>query len=209
MDKIETLNDMFLFACDQNRGARSHYTALRNLARICSSVTELGVFCLGSGFAILQGLSENASSVRSYLGIDTGAPPEEKIQLAKKWASQKNIGFRLLQASDFDIEIDPVDLLHIDTYHTYRHLTYELEKFSSVVRSYILMHDTSPPWGCYDENQQAPNQEIESRYPPHINRTKRGLWAAVDDFLGQHSEWQLVERQTDGPGYTIIKRVRN
>ena len=199
---------MFLFECTQSRVAGSHYFALRNLARICRSVTELGVYHLGSGFAILQGLSENASSVRSYLGIDIGSAPEEKVQLAQKWASHKNIDFRLLQASDFDIDIDPVDLLHIDTFHTYRHLTYELEKFSSVVRSYILMHDTSPPWGYVDENQQALNREIESRYPPHINRTKRGLWTAVEDFLGQHSEWQLVERQTESPGYTIIKRLR-
>jgi hypothetical protein len=71
------------------------------------------------------------------------------------------------------------------------------------------MHDTSPPWGYMDQNQQSPQQEIESRYPPHISRTKRGLWSAVVDFLGQHSEWQLVERQTEGHGYTIIKRVRN
>jgi hypothetical protein len=209
MDKKETLNDMFLFECAQSQVTCSQYTALRNLARSCSSVTELGVYHLGSGFAILQGLSENASSVRSYLGIDIGLPPEEKIEMAQKWASQHNIDFRLLHASDFDIDIDPVDLLYIDTYHTYRHLTYELEKFSPVVRSYILIHDTSLPWGYMDENQQAPIQEIESRYPPHINRTKRGLWPAIVDFLGHHSEWQFAERQTEGAGYTILKRVRN
>ena len=35
----------------------------------------------------------------------------------------------------------------------------------------------------------------------------QGLWPAVEEFLNEHSEWQLETRYTNNNGLTILKRV--
>ena len=39
----------------------------------------------------------------------------------------------------------------IDTQHTYIQLLKELRKLSKISKKYIIMHDTSLPWGFKDE----------------------------------------------------------
>lgn len=203
----QKLIETIFYECANEASSIEYYSALRKLANQYSHVTELGAYHLGSSFAILLGLLENPSPSKSLLAIDCGIPPKYRLQLAQTAAKQIGIQFSFLQANDFDIELQPTDMLNIDTYHTYRHLTYELEKFSPIVRSTIVLHDTSAPFGYYDENAHAPNWDIESRYPPHIDRTKMGLWSAVTDFLKLHPEWELIERNTNGPGFTVLRRT--
>jgi len=96
-------------------------------------------------------------------------------------------------------------LLFIDSLHTYCHLTYELEKFSPKVSKYIAMHDTS-----WDPTIDDPAYYGDySEYPPEYDRTKRGLWPAVVDFLKRHPEWTLHERRLNNYGFTILKRVQS
>ena len=113
--------------------------------------------------------------------------------------------FNFLQANDFLIDLEPTDMLFIDSWHTYRHLTYELETFSPKVSKYIAMHDTSPPWGYQDEPFY---QGFIPEYPAHINLEKRGLWPAVEDFLSNHPEWVLKKRYLNNCGFTILERVK-
>lgn len=181
-----------------------HLPRLRELAKECASVTELGIRDATSTWGLLKGLSENQAEKRSYLGVDLILPPLNTIYLANNLADMHEISFRVWQANDFDIEIEPTDLLFIDTWHSYRHLTYELEKFSPKVAKYIAMHDTSEPWGDQDEPcYTAPLPD----YPSHINTHKRGLWLAVEDFLATHPEWQLKARYFNNHGFTILERI--
>lgn len=180
-----------------------HIPVLRQLARECSSVVELGVRNMVSTWGMLKGLSENPNTPRFYLGIDLMYPPPEKLRMAQEIARVHAITFEFWQASDMDIDIDPVDLLFIDTLHTYCHLTYELEKFSPQIHKYIVMHDTSAPWGDTDDYGYHGNY---SEYPAHIDRNKRGLWPAVVDFLERHPEWTLHDRRLNNHGLTILKR---
>jgi len=69
------------------------------------------------------------------------------------------------------------------------------------------MHDTSDPWGTIDDFQQYSGDYSE--YPPEIDRTKRGLWAAVEDFLVRHPEWKLRERRLNCHGLTTLERIAN
>jgi hypothetical protein len=180
-----------------------HLPILRKLASECSSVVEIGVRSMVSTWGILQGLSENCSTPRNYIGIDLEFPPSRIFNLAKILARNEGICFEFLQGNDMEIDIDPTDLLFIDSLHTYCHLTYELEKFSSKVRKYIAMHDTSDPWGARDDHFYVGDY---SEYPSHFDRSKRGLWPAVVDFLERHPEWSLLERRTNNHGFTILKR---
>lgn len=200
----DKLREWYQYAYTQPSDINQHIPVLRNLAKECSSVAEIGVRSMVSTWGILYGLAENDTGVRSYLGIDLVMPPLSIYSNAKKLAEKNGIEFHFLTVNDMTIELEPVDLLFIDSLHTYCHLTYELEKFSPQVNKYIALHDTSAPWGDVDDHSYYGNY---SEYPEHINRSKRGLWPAVEDFLENHPEWTLLERRLNNHGFTILKRV--
>ncbi len=199
----EKLHEQYIIHCQQPSDIHEHLPVLEQLAQECSSIVELGVRDMVSTWGILKGLSANPHHPLSYLGIDLMHPPLEKLRLAEEIAEAHHISFQFWKANVMDIDIEPVDLLFIDTLHTYCQLTFELEKFSPKVRKYIAMHDTSAPWGEMDDSDYQGNY---SEYPSHINRDKRGLWPAVVDFLKQHPEWTLLERRLNNHGFTILKR---
>ncbi len=182
-----------------------HLVILRQLASECPTVIEIGVgYKICSTWGILQGLSENNALHRSYLGIDIRKPEISTLNIAQEEAEKRGIAFRFLQEDDLKIAIEPTDLLFIDSLHTYCHLTYELETFSSQVRKYIALHDTSEPWGDRDDELYEGDY---SEYPASYNRRKRGLWPAVEDFLARHPEWRLKQRLLNCHGFTILERV--
>lgn len=201
-------NNTLKYQYEQHSNGRSdineHLPTLRRLSMDCSSVIEIGIRGIVSTWGILQGLSENSTGIREYIGIDINSPPSEKLKLAQTLANDNGINFLFWQANDMTIQIPEVDMLFIDTIHTYCHLTYELETFSPQVQKYISMHDTSEPWGTRDDQVYYGNY---SEYPASYDRTKRGLWAAVEDFLKNHPEWELKERYFNNHGFTVLQRV--
>lgn len=180
-----------------------HIIPLNTLAKECSSVIEIGVRDIVSTWGLLRGLANSSEGNLAYLGIDLVMPPAHRLDLARRLAERNQIAFNFLIADDLHIEIPPTDMLFIDSLHTYCHLMSELERFSPQVRKYIAMHDTSDPWGEVDD--WAYNGDY-SEYPAHFDRTKRGLWAAVVDFLENHPEWMLKERRLNCHGLTVLKR---
>jgi hypothetical protein len=191
--------------CNMSSDINEHIPVLRRFAAECSSVIEIGIREMVSTWGILQGLSESPSPSRSYLGIDLAFPPLENLSLAKNLSKKNGISFRFQKDNDLYIDLPYADMLFIDSLHTYRHLTYELEKFSPKIRKYIAMHDTSEPWGDLDETPYIPIDE--SAYPSNIDTNKRGLWQAVQDFLERHPEWILQERHLNNHGFTVLKRI--
>jgi hypothetical protein len=198
------LNQQYVQARTTPSDINEHVIILRFLAKECSSVVEMGMRTMVSSWGILKGLSENPSPSCSYVGIDINVPPLDILTSAKQLAENHGISFTFCQANDMNIDIEPAELLFIDTLHTYCHLTYELEKFSPKISKYIAMHDTSSPWGTRDEDSYRGNF---SEYPSEYNRVKRGLWPAVEDFLLRHPEWALYDRSFNNHGFTILKRV--
>lgn len=200
----EQLYNQYEYICDQHSDIQRHIPRLRNLALECSSAVEIGIRGMVSSWGILQGLAENQFSNCRYIGIDIAMPPLDSLQLARKLAKENGISYEFWKKNDMTIDIPPVDMLFIDSLHTYCHLSYELEKFAPKVSKYIAMHDTSEPWGGLDDFEYTGNR---SEYPKWIDRNKRGLWAAVEDFLARHPEWVLFDRYYDDHGFTVLKRI--
>ncbi len=198
------LRQQYTFAFTDPSDINQHIPTLRDLAKQCSSVVEIGLRSMVSTWGILQGLAESPFSNRSYLGIDIAIPPLDRLNLANNLAEANGISFQFGQADDRTIMIDPTEMLFIDSLHTYCHLTYELETFSSQVSKYIAMHDTSEPWGEADDTEYHGDY---SEYPDEYDRTRRGLWPAVQDFLQRHPEWMLYRRDCNNHGFTILKRI--
>jgi hypothetical protein len=204
MNKQRELQWIYQEHCATPSDINEHLPQLKKLASECSSSVEIGLRGLASTSAILQGLSENNAPFRSYVGIDLEFPSKDKLQQACSLAESQGISFQFLQGNDMKIDIDPVDLLFIDSLHTYCHLTNELEKFSPKVRKYIALHHTSSPWDMEDDDSY---QGDYSEYNLSIDRAKRGLWPAVLDFLQNHPEWSLFRRHNYNHGFTVLKRI--
>lgn len=209
-DATVELQRMYEQQCNFPSDINEHIPVLKDLAAECSSVMELGIRGVVSTWGVLQGLSESSAITRLYLGIDLDCPPADKLALAKYLAHAHSIAFRFWQVNVMAMKIedvDPVDMLFIDTLHIYCHLTYELELLASKVGKYIVIHDTTvyeyrdDPWytgwclGNYSE------------YPAEYDRTKKGLWPAIQDFLVKHPEWSVYKRLYNNNGLTILKRV--
>src|SRR5207245_3408288 len=81
------------------------------------------------------------SSYRQLTYVDTlyHASSEEVRTICKR----NKIDFVTIIGNDITIELPPMDLLFIDTWHVYGHLKRELERHQSKVRKYIIMHDTT------------------------------------------------------------------
>lgn len=199
------LKQQYELNCNNSSDIQDHIPSLMNLSKECASVTEIGLRDMYSTWGVLQGLSENNSPVRVYTGIDLAYPPSDIFRRASTLSEKNDIIFNFINANDMDIDIKPTDMLFIDSLHTYCHLTYELEKFSSKVNKYIAMHDTDEPWGFIDDFQQYHGDKSE--YPANIDRNKQGLWQAVLDFLERHPEWTLHQRKFTSHGFTVLKRV--
>lgn len=203
-DSSAQLRRMYEGVCQNPFDVHEHIPILRQLAYECSSVVEIGVRSIVSTWGLIMGLSENSCSPKSYIGIDLEFPPAESLKLVKSLSENQGIDFSFWRVNDLHIQIEPTDLLFIDSLHTYCHLTYELETFSPNVRKYICIHDTSHPWENQDDNEYHGDY---SEYPAFYDRQKRGLWPAVVDFLDKHPEWILLERRMNNHGFTILKRI--
>lgn len=87
------------------------------------------------------------------------------------------------------LEIEPVDLLFIDTDHVYDQLSAELKKHHAKVRKYIAFHDTYT-FGLSYNREPA-----------------KGLLTAIMEFLLEHPEWKVDYHTTNNNGLTVLKRT--
>jgi hypothetical protein len=145
------------------------------------------------------------SKQKTLISVDLNPCP---IDRAMTLAKQANIDHRFIRGNDIEIDIEPTDLLFIDTWHVYGHLKRELAKHAGKVRKYIIMHDTEVDkwegesiragWNTEDQSKGSGIPEIEIRM---------GLWPAVIEFLSNHPEYVLHKCFTNNNGLTILRRV--
>ncbi|HEY4260896.1 MAG TPA: class I SAM-dependent methyltransferase [Schlesneria sp.] len=94
------------------------------------------------------------------------------------------------QANVLEIDIDPVDLLFIDTWHTYEQLRQEFRRHAPKARKFIVLHDTTS-FGTRGEDGG------------------QGLWPAVEEFLKDHPEWAIERKVEFNNGLTTLRRCES
>lgn len=198
----EALDEQYRIHANDPSDINEHLPTLYDLSKQCSSVAELGVRGMVATWAFLKGLKDSTvEGEKSYQGVDLEGPPAEKLEIAKNLSQGVGIKFSFQKANDLVVDLGEVDLVFIDTLHTYCHLSKELEKFAPKTKKFIAMHDTSDPWGNADE----PNYTAVDTQGCDPN--KKGLWPAVEDFLKKHqNEWELLKRYENNHGLTVLKR---
>lgn len=161
--------------CDTNQ----LFPKLRSYAEKCDHITEFGVRGVFTTWAFLARVPKRMVSYDvEYNG---------NIEGAKKEAAQAGISFEFRLEDTLKAEIEPTDLLFIDTTHTYKQLKGELERHAGKVRKYILIHDTES-FGEKGEDG-GPGEKL-----------------AIKEFLAAHQEWMQEEHIETSNGLTILKR---
>lgn len=160
-----------------------HLPTLKRYAQQCNSVTELGVRTIVSTWAWLDA---HVPIIRCY---DINNPPADELCYVQDYAKQNSLDFTFTRADVLVTDLEPVDLLFIDTWHTYSQLTQELALHGSVATKYMIFHDTT----LYGRSGE--------------DGSPGGLQDALDNFLLETDVWRLKETFTNNNGLTILEHI--
>ena len=173
-----------------------HILTLKKYADKCTHITELGVRAPTSTWAFV---AAKPKAIRSY---DIMHPDEhmgdaiDNLSLAdvEEVCKALYIDFKFHLADVLAVEIEPTELLFIDTEHNYYQLRQELATHASKVSKYIIFHDVVT-WGYVGEMYGRPHLIIP------------GLLPAIDEFLKANDSWKIVEYFENNNGLIVIERV--
>ena len=183
-----------------------HLLFLMKLSSECESILECGVRSIVSSWAFVNGLAINKSVRKKLICSDIDpAPGAQELAAA---CADNGIQHKFIVGNDLDMEMEPYDMIFIDTWHVYGHLRRELAKMCSYAKKYIVMHDTEVD-KIHGESIRV-NDNIDwmvqkSGYSREDITT--GLGRAVDEFLEAHPEWKVNKHFVHENGLTILERV--
>lgn len=156
-----------------------HLPVLSDLASKCQHVTELGVGWAQS----TRGFLRNDVILHSYEYMPQPGITEFFEECKK---SGRNVTLHV--ADTRKVEIEETDLMLVDSLHVYEQVQEELRLHADKVRKYIVFHDTT-------------TFESVGEFGG------KGIWAAIQEFLDEHNEWQILERRFNNNGLTVLHRV--
>lgn len=173
--EVILIEEEFEKRCRITTDINQHLPLLRKLASTVDHVTEFGVREGHSTVALACG---RPAKMVSY---DINRPSLELLEQLMMWLP----GFQFIQANTLDVDIEPTDLLFIDSYHTYRQLWRELALHHDKVSKYIVLHDTNT-YGEVGEDGGL------------------GLNYAIAELLELHPEWRITNYYANNNGLTVL-----
>jgi len=159
-----------------------------------------------SSWGFLKGLTESIENNKSLFCCNINRSPN--VNPLERIAKENGINFKFYECSDLDIEIEPVDIVFIDTLHVYGQLKRELKKFAPLAKKYIMMHDTEVD-GIYGETIRMSldiDKLLETTGMP-LPELTTGLQRAVNEFLVENTDFKIERIYSNNNGLTILKRI--
>jgi hypothetical protein len=151
----------------------SRFDTYARYASQVDSIVEFGVY---TGLSTCAWLSGQPKKLRSY---DITNANLTVLNELNHCANQNKTDFVFEIANSLEIEIEPCDLLFIDTVHTKQHCLAELDRHAGNAGRYIVLHDPT-------------------EWP--------GVFEAVITFLHYNHEWHIVEHCNQGSGLLVLER---
>jgi len=145
-------------------------------AQQVDSIVEFGVY---TGLCTCAWRAGKPKQLRSFDITDSNLSVlGELVNIAK----EHDIDFKFAIGNSLEIDIEPCDLLFIDTVHKRPHCLAELNRHAKNVQRYIVLHDPS-------------------EWP--------GVFEAVIIFLHHNREWHIVEHCNKESGLLVLERYRD
>jgi hypothetical protein len=169
----------YIHACLHPSDINEHCPMLYRYAIQCKHITEMG---FGSGNSTVAFLDAQPDRLISY-DINPVMPLVDAIG-----AISGRTVFSFHHADVLKVDIEPTDLLFIDTRHTFEQLRQELALHSHKVKKWIILHDTVT-FGLIGED------------------SKLGLLTGVIEFLTRGT-FVIKEQFSNNNGLMVLERVK-
>lgn len=179
-----TIEHYYNTKCDEPSDINEHLPTLYKFAKECKTIAEFGVRSVVSTFAFAYSKPEKLILV----DIVKSSNVDFFIDLCKK--ENINATFELCDSRKYKFE-EPVDLIFIDTLHTYSQLKEELKVLGNMAKKYLIFHDTITFGRINEDNID--------------NGEKSGLVPAISEFLKNNSNWVELMTYTNNNGLTILE----
>jgi hypothetical protein len=166
-------------ACSTVSDIYQHLPTLYRYASRCRHVTEFGTRTGMSTLALLRALPER------LITYDLVRHPE--VNRLEELARLQGVDFSFRQEDTRRADLEPTDLLFIDTQHTRQQMEAELAVAKGKVRQYLIFHDTK----TYGEQGEDGGE---------------GIWPAIVAFVDQNPSWCLLEHRPANHGLTVVWR---
>lgn len=154
----------------------NRFDTYTNYAKKVNSIVEFGVY---TGLSTCAWLAGKPKRLRSYDITDSNLSVlDELANIAK----ENNTDFKFAIANSLEIDIEPCDLLFIDTVHKRDHCLAELDRHAKNAQRYIVLHDPSD-------------------WP--------GVFEAVIIFLHHNREWHIIEHCNKESGLLVLERYND
>jgi len=151
----------------------SRMDAMQNLFKDVKTITELGTFqgCSTSAWLKLRPKKLITIDIKPYLDKDI-------FEIAAK---EIGVHFEYIIADDMTINIEPCDLLFIDTSHTEEHTYQELKRHGNKALKYIAFHDVVEP----------------------KHQTMLGIKRYLQENI---NKWEIFYKDLVGDGFLVLKK---
>lgn len=180
--------------CKTPSDINEHLPTIKALCEGIKHVTEMGVRSCIATWAFL------AANPKNYVGIDLFEHPNMiGVGLLGK-SGGINVKFRIADTNQ--IEIEPTDVLLIDTLHRYSCCKKELELHADKVRKYIIFHDVVTYGQVPETGDWLTEEEKRNAF-----MGDSGIMPAITEFLQTHPEWKEFAFHENNNGLMVIKRV--
>ncbi|MEX2119339.1 MAG: class I SAM-dependent methyltransferase [Pirellulales bacterium] len=175
------LEELYRVARERPSDINEHVPTLYRYASTCRHITEFGTRAGVSTAAFLYAQPD-------FLCCYDVHPSNQVFEL-EIVANTSRTGFAFYQEDVLKLEIEPTDLLFIDTLHTYDQMRQELALHGNKTRRYLIFHDTE----TFGEQGEMPGT--------------RGIWPAIAEFLRSNEHWRITQHFTHNHGLTVLTRL--
>jgi hypothetical protein len=180
---MSKLQELYNIKRDTHSDINEHLHILYAFAKKCEKVAEFGVRDVVSSYALALAKPTKLICV----DIVKSDAVEPFLEICKS----EGVDVQFYQTDTREFELENIDMLFIDTLHTFGQLTAELEKHHSKVKKFIVLHDTIT-FGNADESK--------------TDTEKKGLIPAIKNFLASHPYWHELVTFENCNGLTILQK---
>ncbi len=175
INEAMTLEELYDRAERNSSDINEHAPKLRELAGLCSHVTEFGHRHSVSSVALLAGQPKRL--------ITYDMKEDYTVKKLTAVAGETDFEFRI--GDSLEVDIEPTDLLFIDTFHNAIRLDAELERHAKKVSRFIALHDTAI-------------------YGEHGDDGGAGLLPSMRRFMKENPAWSVIYHAVNNNGFTVL-----
>jgi hypothetical protein len=168
-----SLEEWYAAAKSTTSDFHEHLDTLKDLASACEHVTQVGIWGKPSRVALAQGTQ----------GRFTDYAPAKRPE----WKGLQQFLGQRFEGKEWapDFEIEPTDLLFLDTYHTAEETHSLLTRHAPKVARYIVVHTTE----IYGEKGDDGGP---------------GVLHGVRKFVHEHREWTVIRQDRNNYGLVVL-----